>query len=114
MRRIAAFAVLALALSGCGGGSATSPEHAADADVCAYFAPTAFGMDSNAGALQVNGSIFSGQDDVNASPDLWGLVTTWQYDAHRYGSYLDPQMEQDALKDLTAIRTWCKSNGYGG
>ena len=54
-----------------------------------------------------------GQDDVTASSNLWGLVSTWQYDAKRYASYLDPQMLADTSGDVAAIRAWCKANGFG-
>lgn len=113
IRTIPLAVVTLAAVAACGGSaSSASPEQAADTDVCAYFAPSAYGMGSNAGALQVNGSIFSGRDEANASPDLWSLVATWRYDAQRYGSYLDPQMEQLALNDLAAIRAWCTAHGY--
>lgn len=108
---ILALVVLA-AVTACGnsaGGNAgiQGAEASADADVCAYFAPTSLGPYDGF----VDPRPFASGDEANATPDLWTLVQTWHLDSQT--TDITSSQAQDAAKQVRAIQAWCKGDGFG-
>lgn len=116
VKAIAGALVMTAALASCGSSNSSSQqaqagiqgaEASADADVCAYFAPTSLGSYDGF----VDPRPFASGDEANATPDLWTLVQTWHLDSQT--TDITSSQAQDAAKQVRAIQAWCKGHGFG-